>query len=83
MYPFDKWTTLGENKSICDVFMWASKIHNPVFRRSVLCADSYCLDNSSRPQLVDSGQPFFCSIKSDHFKALTDRLQEKVKQPGE
>ena len=47
------------------------------------CADSHYLDNSSRPQLVDAGEPFLCSIKSDCFKALTDCLQEKIKQPSE
>ena len=52
MYPFDKCTTLGEKQFICDVFMWASKLHNPAFRRSVLCADSYYFDNSSRSQFV-------------------------------
>ena len=76
MYPFDKCTTLGEKQSICDVFMWVSKIH---LDDRALCR-FYYWDNSSRPQLVHAGQ---CSIKSDRFKALTDRLQEKVKQPGE
>ena len=72
MYPFDKCTTLGEKQSICDVFR-ATELHHPAVPRSVLCADSYYLQ----------GQPFLCSIKGDRFKALTDRLQEKVRQSGE
>ena len=83
MYPFDRCTTLGEKQSVCDVFMWASKLHNPALGRSILCADSYYLDNSSRPQLMEAEQPFLCSIKNDRFNVLTDCLQEKVKQPGE
>ena len=31
MYPFDNCTNPGEKQSICDVFMWDSKLHNPAF----------------------------------------------------
>ena len=75
---FDHYTTLGEKQFIAMRCVHvASKLHNPAFRRSVLC-DSYYLENSSRPQLVDEGQPFLCFIKSDRLKGLTGRLQEKV-----
>ena len=83
MYPFDKCATLGEKQSICEVSKWATELHNPAVPRSVLCADSYYLDNAARSHLMNEAQPFLCSIKSDGFKALTARLQEKVRQPGE
>ena len=67
MYFFDNCTTLGEKQSLCDVFMWARKLHNPCIS-TIRALRRFILPDS---------------IKNDRFKALTDRLQEKVKQPGE
>ena len=47
--------------------MWARKLHNPCIS-TIRALRRFILPDS---------------IKNDRFKALTDRLQEKVKQPGE
>lgn len=83
MYPFDKCTTLGEKQKICDVWSWAIQLIGTPTPRPVLVADSYYLDNSSRPLLQEKEQPYMCSIKGDRFKVMVDRVKAKVKQPGE
>jgi len=81
MFPFTRCTALGETVQLSDVVAWAVEQQgNDV--KSCYVMDSFYLDNTSHPVLLEKNVPFIASIKNDRFKPLTERLKEKVTDQG-
>ena len=78
MYPIDKYTTLSARNNICDVFKWAAELP---------CCSQICtlcwflLPRQCVTTILDEWRA--ANLVLHQKRSFQDRLQEKVRQPGE
>jgi len=77
----------GESTPVNSVVkLWVETVRrvNPELSKdTILCFDSYYLDNTTRLFLRDTKQPYVASAKSHFFGEIYDRVKQFVSKPGE
>ena len=66
---------MGESTSI--VLEWADLVQT-FDQPTVICMDSYYLDNVRRQLLKDRGVRYIATLKPDRFRILTNLLKQQV-----